>query len=156
MAKTMMKRCSKCEVEQLLAAFSKRAVSWDGLQYKCKGCCKKAKRNYQQTPKGRASCKRSHTKFYSTVKGYLCNTFKNMGQRCNDPKNNRYKWYGGRGISVKFESLDDFRNYVMGVLQVDPRGLQIDRIDNDGDYEKGNIRFVTRKENMRRKEPLDD
>ncbi len=43
--------------------------------------------------------------------------------------------------------IDEFRDYVTGVLGVDPRGLQCDRIDNEGHYERGNIRFVTAKEN---------
>lgn len=38
-------------------------------------------------------------------------------------------------------------NYVVDILKVDPRGFDIDRIDNNGHYEKGNIRFVTHKEN---------
>ena len=52
---------------------------------------------------------------------------------------------------VCFESLDDFRNYVIDVLKADPRGLQIDRINNGGNYEVGNIRFVTCLENNQNK-----
>jgi len=44
------------------------------------------------------------------------------------------------------QSADDFRDYVINELKVDPRGLQIHRIDNDGHYERGNIVFVTREE----------
>ena len=70
-----------------------------------------------------------------------------MNQRCNNPEAQNYKYYGGRGIKNKFTSLDEFRDYVMNELRVDPRGLDIDRIDNSGHYEKGNIRFITHKEN---------
>lgn len=35
----------------------------------------------------------------------------------------------------------------MNELKIDPRGLTIDRIDNSGNYEKGNIQFITHKEN---------
>ncbi|KKK99325.1 hypothetical protein LCGC14_2633830, partial [marine sediment metagenome] len=62
-----------------------------------------------------------------------------------------YKNYGGRGIENKFKSLDDFRCYVtdfLGITEFEQiKGLQIDRIDNDGDYKPGNMRFVTAKVN---------
>ncbi|KKK51461.1 hypothetical protein LCGC14_3114730 [marine sediment metagenome] len=74
-----------------------------------------------------------------------------MNQRCSDPKAHNYNRYGGRGIKCLFKSLDTFRDYVMNGSGYDTieklKGLQIDRIDNNGHYEKGNIRFVTAKEN---------
>ena len=63
-------------------------------------------------------------------------------------KNKSYKNYGGRGIKVKFACFEDFFDYVVNELRADPRGLTIDRIDNDGDYERGNIRFVSQVENL--------
>ena len=76
-----------------------------------------------------------------------------MRQRCNNPDQKAYKNYGGRGIKVCFGSADEFVDCVINELQIDPRGLQIDRIDNDGNYERGNIRFVTRRENNENKRP---
>ena len=89
----------------------------------------------------------SQKKNYSSVMGHLRVVFGGMNRRCNNPKVHNYTRYGARGIKNKFKSLDDFRGYVLNELRVDPRGLQIDRIDNDGHYEKGNIRFITCKEN---------
>ncbi len=85
--------------------------------------------------------------YYSTIRGYLKHSFGNMKRRCDNPKVHNYSRYGGRGIEVRFVSSDELVSHVVDELQVDPRGLQIDRIDNDGHYERGNIRFVAVKEN---------
>jgi hypothetical protein len=66
--------------------------------------------------------------------------FSNVNSRCNNPRDISYKWYGGRGIKCKFKSVDEFVSYVVN-------NLQIDRIDNNGHYERGNIRLTTAKEN---------
>ena len=106
-------------------------------------------KNYIQTECGKAAMKRGIEKYNATIRGKLCRVFRNMVNRCTNSNRPGYKNYGGRGIKVCFESLDDFRDYVINELQIDPRGLTIDRIDNDGNYEPGNIRFVTAKENCK-------
>jgi len=79
------------------------------------------------------------------------NTVKNNRVRYKEYGYKQYKDYGGRGIKVKFTSFEDFYNHIINTIKIDPRGLTIDRIDNDGHYEKGNIRFVSRAENNRNK-----
>ena len=90
-------------------------------------------------------------KYRKTIKGYLCQCFQGIKQRCNNPNCKSYKYYGGRKIKCLFKNVDSFISYVIDILKVDPRGLQIDRIDNDGHYEPGNIRFVTNAENCNNK-----
>ncbi len=89
---------------------------------------------------------------YEGTKTY--NTWRCMLMRCNKVTNHNYKLYGARGIKVcdrwlKFEKfLED-----MGEK---PEGLQLDRTDNNGDYEPGNCKWVTPRENSnnRRKRPV--
>ncbi len=89
--------------------------------------------------------------YHKTINGRLRRCFGCMKRRCENPKSAKYKDYGGRGIKIKFTSSDEFVDYVINVLKVDPRGLQIDRIDNNGHYEPGNIRFTTSKVNNNNK-----
>ena len=91
--------------------------------------------------------RKSKEKYYKTIKGHLSRVFESVQHRCNDSKHTGYKNYGGQGIQCKFINLQEFRDYVMNELKIDPRNLQIDRIDNNGHYELGNIRFVTCQEN---------
>lgn len=142
-----MKHCPKCKQDKLLSEFSKDRTTKDGLQ----GWCKSCRADYQRTPAGKAAQGRAIKKRYSTVRGHLQSIFSGMKQRCTDPENKDYKRYGSRGIKVLFTSSEEFIDYVENVLKVDPRGLTIDRIDNSGNYERGNIRFVTNLENQRNK-----
>ncbi len=65
-----------------------------------------------------------------------------MIDRCTNPKVERYPHYGGRGISICNDWLDfgKFKAWAFenGYLQ----NLSIDRINNDGNYEPGNCRWI--------------
>ena len=89
--------------------------------------------------------------YYKIFNRYLRRIYSGMKRRCNYPKMCNYHRYGGRGIKCLFKSADEFVDYVTGTLGIkymsQIEGLQIDRINNDGNYEPGNIRFVTPKVN---------
>jgi hypothetical protein len=65
--------------------------------------------------------------------------FMNAKQRCTNPHFHQWEDYGGRGIKFLFESFEQF----FADLGVKPDGLTLDRINNDGHYEPGNVRWAT-------------
>lgn len=64
--------------------------------------------------------------------------------RCRNPRNKAYKYYGGRGISV-CSRWDSFDVFVADVGPYPGKGLTLDRKDNNDNYRPGNIRWATRK-----------
>lgn len=139
------KRCTKCGKYKKLYEFYKGSLNKGGFRTKCKACHhsyrmanKKHKADYQN-------------RYNKTLPGYLRKLWYGIRRRCNNPKVSSYKNYGGRGIRNKFNNFKEFYQYIVNELCVDPRGLTIDRIDNDGHYEKGNIRFVSKSENSKNK-----
>ncbi len=73
-----------------------------------------------------------------------------MLTRCTNENEPCYKNYGGRGITVCEEWRTDFLSFYNWAIENNwEKGLEIDRINNDGNYEPMNCRFVSRKQNTR-------
>lgn len=77
----------------------------------------------------------------------LYNIFSKMKTRCYKPYDKHYKDYGGRGINICDEWLNDFMTfYNWAIINGYKDNLTIDRIDVNGNYEPSNCRWVTMKE----------
>ena len=74
----------------------------------------------------------------------LYNTWNCEKHRCNNIKNPAYAYYGGRGInfSLEFEDIRVWLKYVESLDNAYKEGYTLDRINNDGDYERGNLRWT--------------
>ena len=86
-----------------------------------------------------------HGYYLNNIRHPLYTVWINIKQRCYNKNHKAYKYYGGRGISICDKWLNDPKEFVeWGLLNGWKKGLMIDRIDNYGNYECNNTRFVTR------------
>lgn len=78
----------------------------------------------------------------------LYRVFNAMIERCGKSNAKNYHNYGGRGIKVCDEWIGNYQAFCDWALANGyKKGLQIDRIDNNGNYEPSNCRWVTQKQN---------
>lgn len=77
--------------------------------------------------------------------------WKDMKSRCLNPRRRNYRLYGGRGICICEEWQRSFAAFLAHVGSRPSSDHQIDRIDNDGHYEPGNVRWATRSEQQQNK-----
>lgn len=72
--------------------------------------------------------------------------WKCMKNRCLNPNADRYKYYGGKGISICNEWVSDFMSFYNWSMQNGyEENLSIDRKDVNGNYEPNNCRWITMK-----------
>lgn len=78
-----------------------------------------------------------------------------MLKRCGNPNDREYLSYGGRGIRVcdGWYDYEDYFAHVSVLPHYGEPGRSLDRIDNDGDYEPGNVRWATASEQARNRRP---
>ena len=72
--------------------------------------------------------------------------YKTAKKRCTNPRQPRFKDYGGRGIKFLFKSFQQFFKHLG--WKPSPKHV-LDRIDNDGHYKIGNVRWATHSESLK-------
>ena len=77
--------------------------------------------------------------------------WQNIKERCYTEHHKSYKYYGLRGIKLAdywLTDVVDFCNYLKSLPNYDKNNYSLDRIDNNGNYEKGNLRWADKREQM--------
>lgn len=115
-----------CGNQKIIARASLR----NGETQSC-GCLQKEDVSRRQKTHGKSRTK----EYYS---------WRNMLRRCYDVNSVGYENYGGRGISV-CNDWHIFENFLAD-MGLKPEGYSIERIDNDGNYEKNNCKWATKQE----------
>lgn len=107
------------------------------------GCLRKEKANIQ------GKLNKTHgerTTNELRTKEYLC--WVNIKNRCYNPKSTNFEHWGGRGITMFSSWVSNYQaflNYILFTIGRAPGPeYSIDRINNDGNYEPGNLRWATR------------
>lgn len=147
------KRYGRLIAIKYLGVFDSRTY----LLCKCDcGSVKKVRSDHLRTEKILScGCYRTQSTIERSVKhnqsyNPLYSVWSHMMDRCYNERFQHYGNYGGRGISVD-KRWHNVSNFIEDVSAVYRKGLQIDRIENSGNYSKYNYRWVTRKINNRNK-----
>lgn len=91
--------------------------------------------------------KHGHTAGRTESAEYKC--WSSMKNRCYNKNDRRYKDYGGRGITICKRWLNSFEDFYSDVGPRPGPGYSLDRISNNGNYCRSNIRWATRKQQQR-------
>jgi hypothetical protein len=114
---------------------------------RCRCGTDKTIRHSHLTRQGVESCgcrKRDHAATHGRSGSKLYAVWRSMIQRCENPRDRAYRNYGGRGIGVCDKWRVSFEAFVADVGECPGPGYSLDRRENDGHYEPGNVRWVTR------------
>jgi hypothetical protein len=120
-----------------------KAINSANLSSKHTQSCGCLRDECQSALKHGASCRGKITPEYQA--------FRAAKERCTNPKNKAYKYYGGRGIEFRFVSFEEF----FAEIGLRPDAMSLDRIEVNGHYEKGNVRWATQSQQVqnRRSQP---
>jgi hypothetical protein len=105
---------------------------------------------YKRTRNGKEQTVTRTVRAHGESKTPLYRQWKAMIRRCESPTAHNYKWYGAKGVKVCPEWRDDFMGFrAWAYASGYSHGLELDRIDSDGDYCPENCRYITKKANIR-------
>lgn len=127
--------------------------------WECRCVCGKTKSAYANQLKNGQSTncgcvRREKLREKALTHGYTCGrkerseylAYRHARARCINPDDPFFGFYGGRGIEFRFMSFEQFINHIGPKPRPE---LTLDRIQNNGHYEIGNVRWATRVEQSR-------
>lgn len=126
----------------------KKAGGKPHVLVECTSCGVRSLKDYTSLTKGSAGC-RSCSSPRQAPKWLVMRAI-SAKQRCTNPKDTAYGRYGARGIRFEFGSPTAMAVWVQEHLGLHPE-MELDRIDNDGHYAPGNLRYLTRRQNQSNK-----
>ena len=130
-----MKRCSMCGKIKFITEFYRDKYKKDKHTHCCKNCSEVKKSKWLLEMK---------KKFNG-----LYTVWRNIKRRCYSVNSFDFKWYGERGITVCKEWRNSFQAFYDWAKDKHKKELEIDRLNNNGNYCPENCRFITHTENMR-------
>lgn len=113
---------------------------------RCVTCGRESWISYSNVSRGRSAGCRSCNQPLQVPK-WLIARLAQARQRCENASDGAYKYYGARGIRFGFNSVLAAALWVQENLGL-MKHMQLDRIENNGHYEAGNLRWATRRQNM--------
>lgn len=132
---------------RVVSSTAKRVGKYIHIEVECTGCKLVDWRDFHNMKRGQSTgcnrCKGDKRRVRPKEHDYLCKRFYVAKARCTLESNPSYLDYGGRGIKFLFNSPDEYIEYVLS-LPGAHKDKEIDRIDNDGNYERGNLRWTDR------------
>ena len=150
-----MKTCTKCKTEYVATKefFPSDKQNRDGLSSWCRACSLEACREYRRRNPDKCRvaariCRQKRPGYYreyrKTIPGRITDMMATIKSRCYRAEDKRYKYYGGKGITLEFtrKELLDW----LSKNGIDPRDLVIHRKDSSKNYSLGNIEFLAKNE----------
>lgn len=92
------------------------------------------------------------SKTHGMSKSPLYKTWRHIIERCTNQNHEHYVYYGGRGIEICAEwraSFQAFYDHISQLPHCREDGFSVDRIDNNGNYQPGNVRWATMSQQRR-------
>lgn len=145
-----VKRARNYQLVVVGPVFRASGVYWQVCQCDCGSYALVQRGNFNATESCRACSivrggdkRRMHTQEESLV----ITIWREMVRRCQSPRSLSYENYGARGIRVCDEWIgkDGCQRFIEHIGPRPSRDHSVDRIDNNGNYEPGNVRWATRK-----------